>query len=65
MKTFEEQIDDLIEGIKIGYGSGDTHWSSIDKTVRLLEFLRNDLMELENFTEQGMEDLILKAINGD
>ncbi|ABY62918.1 hypothetical protein ST201phi2-1p085 [Pseudomonas phage 201phi2-1] len=65
MKTFEEQINDLIEGIKIGYGSDDTHWGSIEATVRVLEFVRTLGPDLVGLSEEDFEGLILKAIKGD
>lgn len=62
MKTYEETIDEIIEGIEIGLGVDDCHWSSIEKAVKLLKFLRDDILELEGFTEKGMEDIIQRVL---
>ncbi len=63
MTDFEECIDELIMGLEIGLGTDDAHWSSIEKSVRLLRFLKHNLNELEGFNCQGMEALLLEAIH--
>lgn len=63
MSKFEESIDTLIEGIKIGYGSDDTHWSSIEKVEKLLKYLRDETINLEFTSESNIHALLHEVIS--
>lgn len=60
----ETTVEDVIDGLRIGLGSDDAHWSSIESAIRVLELvneLRNNIVGL---SDADFEAMVTEAIKG-
>lgn len=63
MSNFDEQIDEVIEGLRVSLGTDEAYWAPIESSIRVLESLkplgRNGVL---NMTDLDFRDYILSAI---
>ncbi|ABY62919.1 hypothetical protein ST201phi2-1p086 [Pseudomonas phage 201phi2-1] len=63
MKTFEEDIDKLCDQLDDCISGVGINMEAIAKTVRLLEYLRNEAVNLEYTSEANIQALLHEVIS--
>lgn len=62
MKLVDEEIDKVIDGLRVGLGSDECVWSAIEAATRVLEAIKELSSNLEGIRDYEFDRIILDAI---